>query len=844
MLFRSAAAKCRAHTGLLLACIFTLPGCSNNVEPAKVDSAQSSDPRLTIATSTLPVATAHAPYSVQLIATGGTAPYRWSVASGSLPSGLSLAQQTGMLSGTPMAAVTGATVTFEVTDSASTAQTATKALALSVTAPPPSTLTIATASLPTAVLGTAYAGTLAATGGTPPYAWSMTSGTLPAGLTWNASTQTIGGTPTGTAASTTVLAFEVQDSGVPAQTATATLPLKVTQAVTVPAITVAVAPARAAVTLAQPIALTATTNDPAGVTWTISPAGGAFSSTTGAAVTLTAPSTAGLYTVTATSVSNASKSASTTVAVTDLAGVYTYHDDLARDGANTHEYALTVANVNTSTFGKLFSCTVDGAIYAQPLWVANLTVNGALHNVVFVATQHDGLFAFDADASPCTQLWQANLIDGTHGGTTGETPVPGALTGYGQGDIAPEVGVTGTPVIDPSTNTLYVVSLSTDSGHSSFYQRLHAIDITTGNERASAPVLIAATFPGIGDGGSTDTFVPLQQNQRAGLAFVNGTVYICWSSHEDFPPFYGWMMGYTYSAASGFTQSAVFNTAPNVQYGGIWMGAGAPAADASNNLYVITGNADFDANLSAGYNNDYGDSLLQLTGGLAVTQYFTPTDWESDWQNDNDFGAGGAAILADLPAGSPVTHLIMGGGKDQSLYVLNRDALGGVGDSNAWQQIAFNAPIHATGAFWNDNYYVAGAGGPLTSYALSTTTAKFSLGTTSSNTFGFPGATPAVSASGSSNGIVWGLDNSQYCTNQSPGCGPAVLYAYDATNVGKQLWSSSQVSSDAAGLAVKFQLPIVANGKVYVGTRGNNTGGASGSTSVNGELDVYALKTN
>src|SRR5258707_8606350 len=241
------------------------------------------------------------------------------------------------------------------------------------------------------------------------------------------------------------------------------------QAVAVVLIVVVSAPARLAV--AQALSVSATTNDNAGVTWSVSPAGGAFNpgvSLNGAPVTFTAGSAAGVYTLTATSVTDTAHSASLTVGVTDLPGVYTYHNDLARDGANTHEYALTPANVNTGSFGKLFSCTVDGAVYAQPLWVANLSVGGAVHNVVFVATQHDSLYAFDADASPCTQLWKVSLIDTGHGATAGETTVPSGnanfLVGFGPGgDIAPEVGVTGTPVIDPAGAVLYVVSKSMNS---------------------------------------------------------------------------------------------------------------------------------------------------------------------------------------------------------------------------------------------------------------------------------------------------------------------------------------------------------------------------------------------
>jgi hypothetical protein len=614
-------------------------------------------------------------------------------------------------------------------------------------------------------------------------------------------------------------------------------------------ITVTLSPTRAGLTVTQMLSMTATTNDSAGVIW--SATGGTFSagnSLSGVAVTYTAPSTAGVYTITATSMTDIVVSASITVGVSDLPGVYTYHHDNARDGANTQEFALTPSDVNTNSFGKLFSCTVDGAVYAQPLWVANLAIGGGKHNVVFVATQHDSLYAFDADANPCVQLWHVSLIDSTHGGTTGETSVPsgpsGYLVGSGSGDITPEVGVTGTPVIDPATNILYVVSKSVVSSGPTFYQRLHAIDLATGTEKPGSPALITASFPGTGDGGSTDTFSARQESQRPGLAFANGTVYIAWASHEDHAPYYGWVIGYTYNGSS-FTRSSVLNVSPNVGYGGIWMGGAAPAADDNGSLYVITGNAQFDATNASAPNNDYGDSFLQLSASLAVNSYFTPSDQSNDNMNDNDFGAGGAAVVLNLPSGSP-KHLVIGGGKDGTLYLLNGDTMGGYGDSFARQHFALGHGIFSTGAFWNNNYYIAGVNGPVVLYTFDTGGLIFnaSIASQSSTSFGFPGATPSVSSSGTSNGIVWALDNSSYCTSQSYSCGPAVLHAYDASTLSADLWNSSIMRADAAGNAVKFTVPTVANGKVYVGTRGNNTGGVYGSTSVSGELDVYGLKPN
>ncbi len=272
------------------------------------------------------------------------------------------------------------------------------------------------------------------------------------------------------------------------------------------------------------------------------------------------------------------------------------------------------------------------------------------------------------------------------------------------------------------------------------------------------------------------------------------------------------------------------------------MGGGAPAADSSNNLYIVSGNANFDANSATAPNNDYGDSFLKLSSALAVSQYFTPSDQATDNASDADFGAGGAAILVDQP-GSPVPHLVIGGGKDGYLYLLNRDSMGGYGDSNAVQRFNFGSGIFDTGAFWNGFYYLAGYAGPLQGYTFNAATGIFNLTNVaqSPGTFGFPGSTPSVSSSATTNGIVWALDNGSYCTPQSSGCGPTVLHAYDATNVATELWNSSQGSGNGAGNAVKFTVPTVANGKVYVGTRGNNTGGSGSSTSVPGELDVYGL---
>lgn len=683
--------------------------------------------------------------------------------------------------------------------------------------------------------GVAYSATLTATGGTAPYTWSVSAGAPPSGMTLSSA-----GTLSGTPAASGPVSFTVKVTDGAAQTATAPLQMTIDLALSL-------SPKQGGVTVGQQILFTATVaNDigAAGVSWTVT-SGGTFNGLTTKSASFNSAS-AGVYTITATSIVDHSKSASATIGVTDLAGVYTYHNDLSRDGSNASEYALTTSNVTAATFGKLFSCTVDGAIYAQPLWVANATISGASHNVVFVATQHESLYAFDADASPCVTLWHVSLIDTNHGGTIGETSVPsgppGNLVGAGYGDITPEVGITGTPVIDPVTNTLYVVSKSVIPSGPTFFQRVHAINALTGSERTGSPVTIVGTYPGVGDGSSTTTFVASQQNQRPGLALVNGVVYIAWASHEDHVPYYGWVMGYN---AVSLAQAAVLNVTPNVGYGGIWMGGSAPSADWNNNLYLITGNGGFDANSSTAPNNDYGDSFLKVTSNLYLSQYFTPSNQASDNANDNDFGSGGAAILLDQPS-SPIPHLVIGGGKDGTLYLLNRDSMGGLGDPNAWQSFNFGFPIFATGAFWNGRFYLAGVNGPLQSYSFKTATGMFDVSSVpqSPGNFGFPGSTPSVSSSGTANGIVWALDAGNYCTPGSTGCGPTVLHAYDASNIATELWNSTEGAGNAAGNAVKFTVPTVANGKVYVGTRGNNTGGNTSSSTIPGELDVYGLLPN
>jgi hypothetical protein len=622
-------------------------------------------------------------------------------------------------------------------------------------------------------------------------------------------------------------------------------------------VSVTLTPQQGALTLGQSLNFAAAvTNDvaAAGVTWSAST--GTFSAQTATTATYVAPASPGSgITVTATSKADVTQSATATIGVTDLAGVTTYHNDLSRDGVNSQEYVLNPTNVATATFGKLFSCAADGAIYAQPLWAASVTIAGGTHNVIVAATAHDSVYAYDADANPCVTYWHANLLDTAHGGTAGETTVPSGLTGNlvgaGAGDITPEVGVIGTPVIDPTTNTIYVVSKSVIAP-STFFQRLHALDLATGNEKFSGPVTITASVPGNGDdsSGGNVPFEPQTENQRPGLALVNGVVYVAWASHEDVSPFHGWIIGFN---PATLAQVAVFNDSPNGNKGGIWMSGGAPAADSpansSNgayNLYAITGNGTYDGLTSS----DFGDSVVKLntTSGLAVADWFAPADQAMLAANDTDFGSGGAAMLIDQTSG-PVPHLVIGGGKEGNLFLLNRDNMGHNDTTNhVVQTIAFGTGIFATPAFWQNNLYLAGSG-PLQQFTFNPGTGQFgaSAASQSSASYGFPGSSPSVSSQGAANGIVWAISSNSFGVNDSHptrAAGPAVIHAYPATGLATELWNSSQAAGgrDTAGNAVKFIVPTVANGKVYIGTRGNDT--TAGSGTVFGEIDVYGLLPN
>jgi hypothetical protein len=504
--------------------------------------------------------------------------------------------------------------------------------------------------------------------------------------------------------------------------------------------------------------------------------------------------------------------------------VTTYHYDNARTGQNTRETSLNPGNVNISQFGKLFSTTVDGYVYAQPLYVPNVqNIVGGTHNVLYVATEHDSLYAIDADSGAV--LWQKSFINPSAGITTVSSADASC------GDLVPEIGITSTPVIDPTTNTLYLVAKTKENGV--YFQRLHAIDTVTNAEKFGGPIVIAATVNGTGDGssGGKVSFDPLKEHTRPGLLLENGHVVIAWASHCDIGPYHGWVISY---GASSLAKEAVFNTSPNGGLAGIWMSGDGLATDSSGDLFFATGNGTYDGSTSG----DYGDSIIKLSGpsggAFSVPDWFTPSNQSSLSGGDTDVGAGGVLLLPDLPAGSAHTHLLVQMGKEGTIYLIDRDKMGkfcsGCGSDT---QIVQEIPGGTTGiwgspAYWNGSVYWGGGNDGRKSdhvKAFSFNANNSGLLSTSPTSqsnqlFGFSTAAPVISANENSNGILWILDNSSF---NSSCC--QILYAFDATNLATMLYNSKQAANgrDQSGGAVKFTAPIVANAKVYAGSQTNVT---------------------
>jgi len=495
---------------------------------------------------------------------------------------------------------------------------------------------------------------------------------------------------------------------------------------------------------------------------------------------------------------------------TSTVNVLTYHNDVARTGQNLNESTLTTANVESANFGMVGNMSVDGGVDAEPLYVSNLTLGGGVHNVVYVVTENDSVYAFDADTF--AQLWHVSVLGAN------ET----ASDNRGCGQVSPIIGITSTPVIDLSAGThgeIFVVAMSLDN-NGNYHQRLHALDVTSGAETSGSPMTVQATFPTTN---GTTTFDPKQYKDRAALLLLNGVIYTTWASHCDDGPYTGWVIGYNEKTLA---QSGVLDVTPNGGDGAIWMSGDGPAADTSGNIYLLDGNGTFDDTLNSnGFpeHGDFGNGFIKIStasSSLSVADYFTMFNTDSESDADEDLGSGGEILLPDLQDAQGNTwHLAVGAGKDGHIYVANRDLMGKFNtnnDSAIYQEIDSNGlggGVWSVPAYFNSKVYYGAVSDHLRAFSI----ANAKLGTPASSmtatSFGYPGTTPSISANGDGNGIVWAVENN------GGGNAGGVLHAYDATNLGTELYNSNQAANNRDHFADnKFITPMIANGKVYVGT--------------------------
>jgi len=500
------------------------------------------------------------------------------------------------------------------------------------------------------------------------------------------------------------------------------------------------------------------------------------------------------------------------------AQVTTSQYDNARTGATLSEKTLTPQNVNAKQFGKIGAFKVDGPVYAQPLFLPGVQVPGkGTHDVLYVATEHDSIYAFDAYRPDDPPLWQVSFLDKSRGvivPSEGDVQCP---------FIRPEVGITSTPVIDLPTGTLYVLArtkIRHAVGADEYFQHLHALAITTGVEKFGGPKLISASVPGKGAGAKDGqvAFDPLKENPRAALTLANNSVYIAWASSCDVDPYHGWVMAYD---AQSLQQKAVLNVNPDGTEAGIWLSDTGPAVDPDGNLYVPTGNGTFDA---ASGGRDYGDSVLKLDGSsLAIRDYFTPHEQERISEADSDVGSSGPLVLPDQPG--PHRHLLLQPTKDSTIYVIDRDNMGKFQrDHDALvQTIQMKGGGYGAIAYWNGRVYFAASDDVLRGYSIKN--GQLTQAESTTTKFANPGATPSISANGNKDGIVWAIATKTW---NGPDNKPAVLYAFDAAKLGDPIYTSEQNSQrDRAALATRFVIPLVVNGRVYFGTRS--------------EVEVYGL---
>ncbi len=505
--------------------------------------------------------------------------------------------------------------------------------------------------------------------------------------------------------------------------------------------------------------------------------------------------------------------------------VLTYHYNNERQGQNTNETMLTPGNVNTNTFGKLFSYPVDGYVFAEPLIVTNVTIPGqGTHNVVFVATEHNSVYALDADGILGTNngvLWKNNLGLSANSATA---PFGFRYSGGGYFDIVPEVGITGTPVIDPATGTLYVDAFTRDvvGNVTNYNHRIHALDIATGNERPYSPVIVAGSVPGtgVGSSGGVQTFSAVQHAARPALTLANGILIVAYASYADTDPYHGWVFSYN---AANLAKLGVFNTTPNASVagfganaaeGGVWQGGGGICVDASNNLYFETGNGSFSANTNGG---DYADTIMKLstTNGLAVADYFTPYDQATLAAQDTDLGSCGPLLLPDSIGSVAHPHLLVGVGKSGKIYLVDRDNMGhwqAGSDSQIVEAFQGISGSWSPPVYWNNLLFFQASGAAMKEFSVSNAFINQTPVATAPVSFGGVNGSPVISANGANNGIAWVLNNNGGNSGAS-----GALYAYNALNISQMLWNSTQMAGrDDTGPLAKMTTLTVAGGKVFV----------------------------
>jgi len=487
--------------------------------------------------------------------------------------------------------------------------------------------------------------------------------------------------------------------------------------------------------------------------------------------------------------------------------VLTYHNNNIRTGLNAKETTLTLANVNSASFGKLFTVPADGLVDAQPLYLSAVTIAGVTHNLLIVATEHGTVYAYDADTG--SQIWKVTTLKS--GETTSDDRACSQVT--------PEIGITSTPVIFRHKNSnpvIYVVGMSKDSS-GNYHQRLHALDATSGAELFKGPVDIQAKYPGIGDNSNNGfvIFDPGQYKERAGLLLYNNTIYLAWASHCDYRPYTGWIMGYN---ASTLAQTTVLNVTPNGNEGAIWGSGAGMAVDATGNIFVLDANGDFDTTLNSSSfpaDGDYGNAFLRIStpGGLAVADYFEMDNQANENGNDIDLGSGGTLLVSQADAAGKVWNLAVGAGKDGNLYVVDRSNMGkfNSGSNKIYQELDGVLPggIWSMPAAYAGRIYYGPVNSPILAFKFKNAKLLPAPTAQSLNAFGYPGVTPSISSNGIQNAIVWAAENAD----------PAVLHAYNAINM-VEIYNTNQAANgrDQFGNGNKFITPTIANGKVYVGT--------------------------